>query len=158
MTITYTGRKGWKVGKKSTWSINHSLSPIILAYLKEYKETMKTQQGIQIPLLFAANPELDEETYDWNTFTEEHHLMADAYLLVLVDKMLYAFDTSNEPKYEGSLEMTRTSAADTNGLITVTFEKDEVLWEKYRKESDEWNKKVKEGKELFGKWYDCLQD
>ena len=153
--INFTGRKGWKVGKKATWSINNSLSPIILAYLKEYKETMKTQQGMQIPLLFAANPELDEETYDCNTFTDEHHLVADAYLLMLVDKMIYAFDTRNEPEYEGVFEMIREPRED--GMIGVTFKKDEELFAQHMKDLSLWQDKVKEGKELFGKWYDCLQ-
>ena len=135
-------------------SLDYTLSPIILAGLKKFKEELLKDSFGSFPSdmlerIGAENP-IDPTI-------EEHAAAWDMWLEVL-DKMIYAFDPSEEPNMDdygfsfeyGSIP-TREGFSRMN--IDVT---DKSEYDRFRIDEEDWERKCKEGRMLLAEFFDSL--
>lgn len=147
-------RRGIVFGARDTWSLDHTLSPIILSALLKFKECSKDYKGIPGNLLFEMFP--DDPGY---SYTEEQCDQASARWDEIIDTMIYAFNLKNEPKIQDyAFKFNHNfSAKDEKELtkmdLTVTNEEE---YERYKNDEKAHQDKVTEGHMLFGKYLQCL--
>ena len=109
--MRYSGRKGWQANYKDTFSLDYTLSPIILAALKKFREqSHKDMFGYPSRLNtdFSLPDNSDLGPIIWEA---------------LIDHMIYAFDMDNEPKAEDygyTVDLIRGEKLD-NGCTSVSF-------------------------------------
>ena len=109
--MRYSGRKGWQANYKDTFSLDYTLSPIILAALKKFREqSHKDMFGYPSRLNtdFSLPDNSDLGPIIWEG---------------LIDHMIYAFDMDNEPKAEDygyTVDLIRGEKLD-NGCTSVSF-------------------------------------
>lgn len=149
----YKNRKGIVFGAKDTWSLDHTLSPIILSALLKFKECSGDNKGIPMSVLWDMFP---ETLYDQ---TEEQNEQASARWDEILDTMIYAFNLKNEPKIQDYAFTFNTnfSKMDNERLtkceITPTNEDE---YERYKSDEKAHQDKVEEGHLLFGKYLSSL--
>ena len=89
----YMNRKGVVFGIRDTWSLDLTLSPIILSALLKFKECSNHEfKGVSNKVMQELFPEA-EGFYSGEQLNEGEKVW-DA----IIDKMIYAFDLKNEPK------------------------------------------------------------
>lgn len=150
------GKYKWQ--RKATYSVDWSLSPVILAYLEKLYETIKDRECIGIPLYYCQKQaEVEGKVYDWEI---EIDLDA-AHQLRLRDleELIHVFDSKNEPQIEdydfkidtifGDVDEKNCRAIEFN--ITGEEERD-----RYHNDIKVWEDRKKAGQELFGKIYQNL--
>lgn len=111
--MKFTGRKGWQANYKDTFSLDYTLSPIILAGLKKFYE-QKDNDYFGIPGIIFDTFNLNQET--------EHDLAVIIWEYIL-ETMIYAFDNTNIPEasdFGYSVEMVRGEKKE-NGCREVSF-------------------------------------
>lgn len=158
--MRYTGRKGWHFSNKDVWSLNETLSPVILEGLKKFREM--DRDGIPSKVLmnfsdsglinkmdenyFISDEDLDKALSEWN---------------IILDKMIYAFDFKNIPKlkdYNYSINLI-SEEKDQNGLIPAKFEIDnQKEFDRYKEDQKKNKELSQEGYELFGIYFSSLWD
>lgn len=156
----YTGRKGWQANLKDTWSLEHTLSPIIGAALVKYKETI-TGEGSHRKGLPSAFEEacVEEGLVVWED--EESWVMTDESFdacmdkfLEMIDDCIYAF-TKEQPdisKYDFHYDFI-SEATEESVSRPFTMEcsnKEESA--RYDEDMKTHNERVQKGHELFGKY------
>lgn len=154
----YMNRKGIVFGVKDTWDMGSTLSPIILAGLKKFKEVVTSPEhamwrGIPGKLIMDLYPDLEGQ------MNEEQSAAADVEWLNILDKMIYAFDLNNEPELKDyNFKFShRILERYEDGSSRITIEhSNEEEYQRYRADEAEHYKKVEEGHMLFGKYVDCL--
>ena len=78
---------------------------------------------------------------------------------MIIDSIIFAFDSSNEPKMEDfNLEYTHESGEpDEKGMIPVTIKvNDEEAQQRYYSAVKEYEDKCKAGRDYFSKYYNNL--
>jgi hypothetical protein len=162
--MRYNGRKGWIASYKDTWSLQHSLSPIIGAALVKFKETITMEgeynKGIPVEWMCAKVEEglvSWAEEDNWSMYEEDENTCFASFIDML-DECIYAF-TCEEPDisdynfhYNSSCE-----EPDENGCIPFALEctnKEER--DRYGMDMKLHNDKVKRGQELFGLWLNTM--
>ena len=150
----YKNRKGIVFGAKDTWSLDHTLSPIILSALLKFKECSGGNKGIPMSVLWDMFP---ETLYD---HTEEQYEQASTRWDEILGTMIYAFNLKNEPKiqdYAFTFKHSFIDNKDKNGFtkmdLSVTNEDE---YERYKWDEKTYQAKVKEGHLLFGKYLSSL--
>lgn len=145
--MRYSGRKGWQANYKDTFSLDYTLSPIILAALKKFREqSHKAMFGYPSRLNtdFSLPEDSDLEPIIWEG---------------LIDHMIYAFDMDNEPKAEDygyTVDLIRGEKLD-NGCTPVSFKvSSEEAKEAYYAAEKEYEDLCRKGRELFAKYYHNL--
>jgi len=135
-------------------SLDETLSPIILAGLTKYKEELVESPYASFPSdmlerIGAENP-IDPTI-------EEHAAAWDMWLEVL-DKMIFAFDPSEEPNMdEYGFEFEYESIPMENGNIQVSIDvTDKSEYERYRKDQVDWDDKCREGRMLLAEYFHNL--
>lgn len=151
------GKYKWQ--HKATYSVDWSLSPVILAYLEKLYETIKDRETIGIPIYYCDKQAKigGFEQYDWGT---EIDLDA-AHQLRLRDleELIYVFNPKNEPRiedYDFKIDM-KFGETDEKGCTACEFEvTGEEERNRYHKDSSEWHDRKQKGQELFGQIYSTL--
>lgn len=135
----------WVASRRDVWDLNYTLSPIILAGIVKFKETIIKSKYSGVPSLFVKGEDVtDEDVAEWHS---------------VIDKMIYAFDKTNMPDtrdFKFKIEMERKETK-TNGSIQIFLKCDnEEERERYYDALEEHNKKCEEGRMLFAKYYENL--
>jgi hypothetical protein len=154
-----------------TWSLDATLSPIIAEGLKKFKEVIMKDnvagypQNIVddhiSPLKIQSIPTLMEDETKGVKKNPDYDKMDDVYFnkwLMIIDKMIYAFDTK-EPELpeEKYLDMVVSDKPNEQGYFPCEFEiLNQKIYDQVKKEDKEHQDKVREGLELFGKHYGAL--
>ena len=145
--MKYTGKKGWQASYKDTCSLDYTLSPIILAALKKFRE-QSHKDMFWYPSRLNADFQLPEDS-DLGPIIWEG----------LIDHMIYAFDMDNEPKadsYGYTVDLIRGEKLD-NGCTSVSFKvSSEEAKEAYYAAEKEYEDLCRKGRELFAKYYHNL--
>ena len=144
--MRYTKGK-WVASYKDTWSVDYTLSPIILAVMKKFREQSHKdyfcypcclKEDFDLPENFDATFEIWE---------------------MIIDSIIFAFDSSNEPKMEDfNLEYTHESGEpDEKGMIPLTIKvNDEEAQQRYYSVVKEYEDKCRVGRDYFSKYYNNL--
>ena len=145
--MRYSGRKGWQANYKDTFSLDYTLSPIILAALKKFRE-QSHKDMFGYPSRLNTDFSLPENS-DLGPIIWEG----------LIDHMIYAFDMDNEPKAEDygyTVDLIRGEKLD-NGCTSVSFKvSSEEAKEAYYAAEKEYEDLCRKGRELFAKYYHNL--
>lgn len=145
--MKYTGKQGWQASYKDTFSLDYTLSPIILAALKKFRE-QSYKDYFGSPSRLNTDFQLPEDS-DLGPIIWEG----------LIDHMIYAFDMDNEPKadsYGYTVDLIRGEKLD-NGCTSVTFKvSSEEAKEAYYAAEKEHEDLCRKGRELFAKYYHNL--
>ena len=134
----------WVVSRKDVWDLDYTLSPIILAGLAKFKETVINSKYSGVPSLFVKGEDVtDEEVKEWH----------DA-----IDKMIYAFDKDNIPDiqdYNFKINLEHGEKANGSTQIFLNCDNEEEK-QRYYKDLEDHQKKCEEGRMLFAKYYENL--
>lgn len=123
----------WVASYKDVWSLDDTLNEIILAGLVKFKDVLENSTWKGVPADFV---DADSEEPDFESW------------MTALDKMIYAFDCSHEPTL--SHFDIRVSLSSLNSVYNQpNFQLYQEAWEVHKA-------KVKEGRELFIKYYDSL--
>lgn len=145
--MRYSGRKGWQANYKDTFSLDYTLSPIILAALKKFREQLY-KDYFGFPSRLSTDFSLPEDSGLGPIIWEG-----------LIDHMIYAFDMDNEPKAEDygyTVDLIRGEKLD-NGCTSVSFKvSSEEAKEAYYAAEKEYEDLCRKGRELFAKYYHNL--
>lgn len=147
----YKNRKGIQFSKRDTWSLDNVLDPILYSALTKFKEVILSTGHGKCP------SQLFEETGDWDKDVERGEIK----FLAILDKMIYAFDSSNKPnilEYDFGYEPAEGHGeVDSRGLtkwaMRCTNEEEST---RYREDTESYEAKCTEGRLLFGEYYQCL--
>lgn len=145
---------------RDTWSLSHTLAPIICAGLKKFREVMNNPEHSDwfgVPCNFPYKEEnansLSHDIRSVGVDPYNEHFIA---WKEAIDKMIYAFE-DNEP-----------NIMDYNFKINWIFKKDDPLCvertqitnkeehDRYDRDLEEWAKKREEGQKLFGLYFEDL--
>lgn len=152
--------KGKKVyfSYRDTFSLDSTLSPVILSALKRFKEVITDPKhadwrGVPSMVLCEMFPDLKDGA------SEEQLKQADIRWLEIIDSMIYAFDHKNEPDmkdYNFKFHH-RVLERYENGGSRITIDNDnEAEYERYKADEKAWQDKVVEGHLFFGRYLQCL--
>lgn len=134
----------WIASRKDVWDLDYTLSPIILAGIVKFKETIIKSKYSGVPSLFVKGEDVtDEDVKEWH----------DA-----IDKMIYAFDKDNMPdiqdyNFKINLEHGEKSNGSTQIFLNCDNEEEK---QRYYKDLEDYQKKCEEGRILFAKYYENL--
>ena len=144
--MRYTKGK-WVASYKDTWSVDYTLSPIILAVMKKFREqSHKDYFGYPCCLKEDFDlPENFDATFEiWE---------------MIIDSIIFAFDSSNEPKIKDfNLKYTHESGEpNEKGMIPVTIKvNDEEAQQQYYNAMKDYEDKCRVGRDYFSKYYNNL--
>lgn len=135
----------WIASRRDVWSLDDTLSPIILAGLVKFKETIVNSEFSGVPSSFVKGQDVtDEEVAEWH---------------IVIDKMIYAFDESNVPKiqdFKFKIEMEHGNILFGESREIFLKCDNEEEKERYYEALKEYHKKCEEGRMLFAKYYENL--
>jgi len=139
---------------KDVISLDETLSPIILAGLKKFKEELLKDSFGSFPSdmlerIGAENPidpTIEEHAAAWDMWHE------------VLDKMIFAFDPSEEPSMDDygfgfEYESIPTREGFSRMNIEVTNQEE---YDRFRQDEDEWIEKCREGRMLLAEYFDSL--
>jgi hypothetical protein len=146
--MKHSGRKGWEANHRDTYSLDMTLSPIILAGLVKFRDTMNSEQyvgcfGVPSRLVLG-----DSECID--AYDEAAKVWAG-----IIDEMIYAFDLSNEPDINDYGIEFNTGNMDDDLAFGITCTTPEALEHMKADEKVHYERKAK-GLALFGEYYSDL--
>lgn len=152
----YMNRKGIVFGYKDTFSLDYTLSPIILAALKKFKEVITDPKHAD----FAGVPgciiaDMYSKDGEYPETTDEEIEAAVKVWHEMIDKMIYAFDLKNEPKisdYNFKLNMNKVEEFEDGSSRVEIHTVNEEEYARYRADEEQYQKAAQEGRELFGKY------
>ena len=134
----------WVASRKDVWDLDCTLSPIILAGIVKFKETIIKSKYSGVPSLFVKGEDVtDEEVKEWHN---------------TIDKIIYAFDKDNMPDIQDyNFKINLEHGEKANGSTQIFFNCDnEEEKERYYKDLEDHQKKCEEGRMLFAKYYENL--
>ncbi len=134
----------WVASRKDVWDLDCTLSPIILAGIVKFKETIIKSKYSGVPSLFVKGEDVtDEEVKEWHN---------------TIDKMIYAFDKDNMPyiqDYNFKINLEHGEKANGSTQIFLNCDNEEEK-QRYYKDLEDHQKKCEEGRMLFAKYYENL--
>lgn len=134
----------WVASRRDVWDLDYTLSPIILAGIVKFKETIINSKYSGVPSLFVKGENVtDEEVKEWHN---------------TIDSMIYAFDKDNMPdiqdyNFKINLEHGEKSNGSTQIFLNCDNEEEK---QRYYKDLEDHQKKCEEGRMLFAKYYENL--
>ncbi len=135
----------WVCSKRDVWSLDNTLSPIILAGLLKFKEELLKSEYSGVPAGFCTGDEVtDECVAAWHK---------------TIDNMILAFDDSQVPDirdYDFKINLERIPTDKEGCKRFVTSCANEVERERYYNDCREHEEKCKQGREMFAKYYQSL--
>jgi len=142
-----------KFTKGDIMSLDETLSPIILAGLRKFKEELvKSKYGSYPAEMFdlvgveGYNPTNEEDEACWNKW------------LGILDRMIYAFDPTEEPNMdEYGFEFVWQEEPSENGSSLVSIDVDnQEEYNRYREDEEDWVEKCREGRLLLAEYFHSL--
>lgn len=134
----------WVASRKDVWDLDCTLSPIILAGIVKFKETIIKSKYSGVPSLFVKGEDVtDEEVKEWHN---------------TIDKMIYAFDKDNMPyiqDYNFKINLEHGEKANGSTQIFLNCDNEEEK-QRYYKDLEDYQERCKEGRMLFAKYYENL--
>ena len=134
----------WVASRKDVWDLDCTLSPIILAGIVKFKETIIKSKYSGVPSLFVKGQDVtDEEVKEWHN---------------TIDSMIYAFDKDNMPHiqdYNFKINLEHGEKANGSTQIFLNCDNEEEK-QRYYKDLEDHQKKCEEGRMLFAKYYENL--
>ena len=134
----------WVASRRDVWDLDCTLSPIILAGIVKFKETIIKSKYSGVPSLFVKGEDVtDEEVKEWHN---------------TIDKMIYAFDKDNMPyiqDYNFKINLEHGEKANGSTQIFLNCDNEEEK-QRYYKDLEDHQKKCEEGRMLFAKYYENL--
>lgn len=126
---------------KDTYSLDRVLSPIILAGLVKFRDTLKDR-------------DINGKVYGVPIFDDNYddELQSDKWFEIL-DNMIFAFDDKNEPNISSYKIGFKLLSDKSEGFCSVSNQEG---YDRYHKDMEDWNKKKQEGLALFAKHYNNL--
>jgi hypothetical protein len=146
-----TGQKiNVKIHNYDTWSMDHTLAPIILPMLKQLQATKHgspwvDDEDVPEELRSTSAPPLEND-YDTD---DNHHLRWNWVL----DEMIFAFEQKTRDDWEGDYYKYEDDPTNTQGLGLGL----KLVWED-REGSKAHQKRMSNGFRLFGKYYEAMWD
>lgn len=134
----------WVASRRDVWDLDCTLSPIILAGLVKFKETIVNSEYSGVPSSFVEGTDVtDEDVKEWHC---------------VIDKMIYAFDNNNIPDIQDFKFKIEMEYGEKRGCSTQIFLKcdNEEEKERYYRALKEHHKNCEEGRMLFAKYYENL--
>ena|SRR5690554_983868 len=134
-------------------SLDETLSPIILAGLRKFKEELiESKYGSYPAEMFdligveGYNPTIGEDEDCWNKWLE------------ILDRMIYAFDPKVEPDMDDyKFEFVWQEEPTENGSSLVSIDVDnQEEYNRYREDEESWVEKCHEGRFLFAEYFHNL--
>jgi len=139
-----------RIDNYDTWSMDHTLAPIILPMLVQLKETKHGSPWVDdedVPEeLRSTNAPPKENDYDTD---DSHHLRWDWVL----DEMIFAFEQKARDDWEGDYYKYEDDPTNTEGLGLGL----KLVWED-REGRKAHQERMSNGFRLFGKYYENLWD
>ena len=134
----------WVASRRDVWDLDCTLSPIILAGIVKFKETIIKSKYSGVPSLFVKGQDVtDEEVKEWHN---------------TIDKMIYAFDKDNMPDiqdYNFKINLEHGEKANGSTQIFLNCDNEEEK-QRYYKDLEDYQERCKEGRMLFAKYYENL--
>jgi hypothetical protein len=135
-----------RIDNYDTWSMDHTLAPIILPMLKQLKETKHgspwvDDEDVPEELRSTSAPPKENE-YD---IDDNHHKRWEWVL----DEMIWAFEQKTRDGWEGDYYKFEDDPGSMFGI--------KMVWED-REGSKAHQKRMTNGFKLFGKYYEALWD
>lgn len=135
-----------RIDNYDTWSMDHTLAPIVLPMLKQLKATkhgspLVDDEDVPEELRSTSAPPKENE-YD---IDENHHKRWEWVL----DEMIWAFEQKSRDDWEGDYYAYEDDPTATFGL--------KLVWED-REGSKAHQKRMTNGFKLFGKYFEALWD
>lgn len=135
-----------RIDKYDTWSMDHTLAPIITPMLKQLKATKHGAPWVYdndvTEELRSTNAPPKEKDYDTDDF---HHLRWD----YIIDEMIWAFEQKARDDWESDYYKYEDDPTATFGL--------KLVWED-REGRKAHQERMSNGFRLFGKYYEGLWD
>src|SRR5690554_3141530 len=139
---------------KDVISLDETLSPIILAGLRKFKEEIIESKYGSFPSgMFdlvgvekGKEPTLEQDEAAWEMW------------LGTLDKIIYAFDPAEEPdmeEYGFEFEWQSSQAENGNSLVSIDVT-DKSEYARYMADQEDWMEKCREGRMLLAEFYDSL--
>lgn len=154
----YMNRKGIQFGIKDTFSLDSTLSPIILSALNKFKEVITDPSrdhivGVPNSVMREVFPDADGYGYSDEQLEEGSKLWIE-----IIDKMIYAFDIKNEPNLKDyAFKFNHLTQKREDGNVSANIKAtNENEYSRYKVDEALYITKVEEGLVLFGKYYQCL--
>ena len=147
---------------KDTFSMNFTLSKVILAGLLKYKEVINAEEGRKgIPA--SISQELIEQGVveyqeDYQLSDEDWDKCSDYFDYVL-DEMIHAFDSSNEPDiraYNFKHTFVKNSVQDSIGISGNMECSNEEAKDSYNEDMKAYRKRCDEGRMFFAVHFESL--
>lgn len=134
----------WVASRRDVWDLDCTLSPIILAGIVKFKETIIKSKYSGVPSLFVKGEDVtDEDVKEWHN---------------TIDSMIYAFDKDNMPDiqdYNFKINLEHGEKANGSTQIFLNCDNEEEK-QRYYKDLEDHQKKCEEGRMLFAKYYENL--
>ena len=155
-----------KIDRYDTWSMDHTLAPIVLPMLKQLRETTHGSQFVDLEDVPEYMRTTTHETYEeqksfdfYHEDKEERQYDIHDRWKWCLDEMIYAFDSIQndwEDKYHKGVHDIRWKKLDNGMSEMIRGENDthHFDYEGYRKECD----RIQHGFYLFGKYFRGLWD
>lgn len=145
----------WRASAKDTWSVENSLSPIILAYLQKLYEGLKKSEYHGVPIRYVEQQSKIQGIDD--RYSELVDIdAADGLRFKDLEELIWVFG-SEEPSmedYDFKTELVPLEAFPSRYEIRVTNQEE---YDRYTKDVGVyWERKLK-GYKLFGEVYNDLQ-
>ena len=134
----------WVVSRRDAWDLDYTLSPIILAGLVKFKETIIKSKYSGVPSSFVKGEDVtDEDVKEWHN---------------TIDSMIYAFDKDNMPDIQDyNFKINIEHGEKANGFTQIFLNCDnEEEKQRYYKDLEDHQNKCEEGRMLFAKYYENL--
>lgn len=145
MTIRKSKGK-WCFGEKDTWSLDDSLSPIILAGLTRFRDVLLKRDAegkiVGYPSVYSDQQGLNEDEC-FQAWIDD------------LNRMIYAFDENNHPDAQYS-EYNFEFSFEDHGVYSRIVVDNQEEFDRYLKDCKIHEEKVKVGRRLFIEMYDNL--
>jgi len=128
----YIDKKGLQFSNRDAWNVDMTLNPIIAKCIRKYME---------------------QKDSDW--FGHPQGTTKEEWLVIL-EKICYAFE-STEPKMpDGVLELRRSKAREDGGMRWDIGTANQEVYDRVIQETKKWQAKKEEGRLLFAEYYESL--
>lgn len=148
----------WKASAKDTWSVENSLSPIILSYLQKLYDELEKSKSHGVPLRYVEQQEKIQGIVD-PCLQEVDFDAADELRFKDLGELMWVFG-SEEPimeDYDFKIDIVEAEEHGRFGKLYKTAITNQEEYDRYTRDVDGyWERKLK-GYKLFGEVYNDLQ-
>ena len=148
----------WRASAKDTWSVENSLSPVILAYLQRFYEELKKSKYHGVPMRYVEQQAKIQGIDD--QYSEEVDIdAADELRFKDLEELMWVFGSEEPPMedYDFRLDLVEAEVHGEYGQLWKTEVTNQGEYDRYTKDVDAYWKRKLDGYKLFGEVYNDLQ-